>query len=67
MIYDLVLCHQIVGGATVAHTSKILKLYIARIYTEYMQYMKNTMETLVFDIFTCSKWLDTNHKQVSRL
>ena len=55
---DLILCHQIVGSATEAlHASKILRLYTAGIYMEYMEYIESTMETLVFDIFTHSKWL----------
>ena len=29
-----------------------------------MEYLEITMETLVFDILVCWKWLGTNHKQV---
>ena len=29
-----------------------------------MEYLESTMETVVFDILICWKWLGTNHKQV---
>ena len=29
-----------------------------------MECLESTMETLVFDILTGKKWIDTNHKQV---
>ena len=33
-------------------------------YVEYVEYLDNTIETLVFDIMICLKLFDAHHKQV---